>query len=335
MSSNWSLRSRTATKDILTDISSPLHAVSAYRCGQRFPTPLSFAQLHFEKISHTARNMDLTSLTGGRSDYKSCDSARVAFTNRDIQASRREHLKPMHMEGHNKNASEYVKSVVFGGLDGIMTTFAVIAAAAGSNGTFATVLIFGFSNVIADGFSMGFGEYVSGEAERENASAERRREEWEVENSFDLEVDEMVQIYMSRGLSFDDASTIVGIISKDPKLFVDFMMVEELGLLVDLDDYYGPMKQGLAMFASFVLFGSIPLIAYLPRKGQGTDAVFYTSTILTMISLIGLGYLKGHLVGLNKLRSAALMLLNGFITGSVSFLAGHLIEIILREGVSI
>lgn len=44
----------------------------------------------------------------------------------------------------------------------------------------------------------------------------------------------MVQIYMSKGLSYNDATTIVGIISKDPKMFVDFMMVEELGLLFDL-----------------------------------------------------------------------------------------------------
>ncbi|KPA73524.1 putative mitochondrial hypothetical protein [Leptomonas pyrrhocoris] len=269
--------------------------------------------------------------TGG---YKSCDAARVAFRNRDIEASRREHMKPMHQESHSSSATEYVKSVVFGGLDGIMTTFAIIAAAAGSNGNYATVLIFGFSNVIADGFSMGFGEYVSGEAERDNAIMERRREEWEVENSFDLELDEMVQIYMSKGLSFDDAHTIVGIISKDPKMFVDFMMVEELGLLVDLDDAHGPKKQGAVMFVSFLVFGAIPLLAYLPGKGQGTDAVFVVSCVLTAISLIVLGAVKGFLVGFSISRSAALMVLNGAISGLVSFVAGHLIEMALRNEVS-
>lgn len=266
-------------------------------------------------------------------DYKSCDSARAAFRAGDIDASRREHMKPMHKESHNSSASDYIKSVVFGGLDGIMTTFAIIAAAAGSNGNYATVLIFGFSNVIADGFSMGFGEYVSGEAERENAIAERRREEWEVENSFDLELDEMVQIYMAKGLSFDDANTIVGIISKDPKMFVDFMMVEELGLLVDIDDANGPRKQGVVMFFSFLFFGAVPLLAYLPGKGQGTDGVFLLSCALTMISLIVLGSVKGMLVGQSILRSACLMLLNGTISGSVSFVGGYLIEMALSKEV--
>ncbi|KAG5475774.1 hypothetical protein CUR178_03487 [Leishmania enriettii] len=277
----------------------------------------------------TALNVPATENT----DYKSCDAARAAFRAGDVEASRREHMKPMHAESHNSSASEYIKSVVFGGLDGIMTTFAIISAAAGGGGTYATVLIFGFSNVIADGFSMGFGEYVSGEAERENAISERRREEWEVENSFDLEIDEMVQIYMARGLSFDDANTIVAIISKDPKMFVDFMMVEELGLLVDLDDVDGPKKQGAVMFASFALFGSVPLLAYLPGKGEGTDAVFFVSCILTMASLVFLGSVKGYLVGVNMVRSALLMVLNGVISGLVSFLAGHLIEMALSKGV--
>lgn len=268
--------------------------------------------------------------TGG---YKSCDAARAAFRKGDIEASRQEHMKPMHCESHSSSASEYIKSVIFGGLDGIMTTFAIIAAAAGSNGNYATVLIFGFSNVIADGFSMGFGEYVSGEAERDNAVAERRREEWEVENSLDLELDEMVQIYMAKGLSFDDAHTIVGIISKDPKMFVDFMMVEELGLLVDIDDAHGPKKQGAVMFVSFLFFGAVPLLAYLPGKGQGTDIVFLMSCVLTLISLVVLGSVKGFLVGVSITRSAAFMVLNGTISGTVSFVAGHLIEMALSKEV--
>ncbi|GET89664.1 hypothetical protein, conserved [Leishmania tarentolae] len=265
--------------------------------------------------------------------YKSCDAARFAFRAGDVEASRREHRKEMSQECHNSSASEYVKSLVFGGLDGIMTTFAIIAAAAGSGGNKATVLIFGFSNVIADGFSMGFGEYVSGEAERENAISERRREEWEVENSFDLEIDEMVQIYMAKGLSFDDAQTIVGIISKDPKMFVDFMMVEELGLLVDIDDAHSSKKQGVVMFTSFLFFGSLPLLAYIPGNGQGVDFIFFVSCFLTMTSLVFLGSVKGYLVGVSMWRSALLMVLNGAISGTVSFLAGYLIQTALTNGV--
>eukprot|EP00796_Vickermania_ingenoplastis_P008852 gene8852-6232_t len=242
-------------------------------------------------------------------------------------------MKPMHNESHSSSASEYVKSVVFGGMDGILTSFAIIAAAAGSNGNFATVLIFGLSNVLADGFAMGFGEYVSGEAERENAAAERMREEWEVENSLDLEIEEMIQIYMAKGLSREDSTTIVNIISKDHKMFVDFMMIDELGLLVDIEDRSGPRKQGFVMFMSFVIFGMVPLLAYCTGKGQGLDLIFFISCLLTLVSLIVLGAFKGYLVGVSMTWSAAMMALNGAMSGVVSFALGAIIEGFLRAEV--
>eukprot|EP00796_Vickermania_ingenoplastis_P000416 gene416-222_t len=258
--------------------------------------------------------------------------AATAFLHRDVEASRREHMKPMHNESHSSSASEYVKSVVFGGMDGILTSFAIIAAA-GSNGNFATVLIFGLSNVLADGFAMGFGEYVSGEAERENAAAERMREEWEVENSLDLEIEEMIQIYMAKGLSREDSTTIVNIISKDHKMFVDFMMIDELGLLVDIEDRSGPRKQGFVMFMSFVIFGMVPLLAYCTGKGQGLDLIFFISCLLTLVSLIVLGAFKGYLVGVSMTWSAAMMALNGAMSGVVSFALGAIIEGFLRAEV--
>nr|AGN32978.1 hypothetical protein [Trypanosoma rangeli] len=263
-------------------------------------------------------------------DYKSTSRARLAFQKGDVEMSRIEHLKPLpHTEFHSSAVTDYIKSVVFGGLDGIMTTFAIVAAAVGSNSSYTAILVFGFSNVIADGFSMGFGEYVSGEAERENALIERRREEWEVENAFDLEVDEMVQIYEAKGLSHEDATTIVNIISKDPRLFVDFMMMEELGLVLDLSDVHSPKKQGIVMFFSFFLFGIIPLLAYIPGKGKGVDVVFAISCILATVALLVLGSLKGYLTGISMYRSATLMLINGVVSGLVSYSVGMAIESLL------
>ena len=66
-------------------------------------------------------------------------------------------------EQHSAVAGEYVKALVFGGLDGIITTFAVVASAAGADLGTDIVLVMGFSNLLADGVSMGFGEYLSGE----------------------------------------------------------------------------------------------------------------------------------------------------------------------------
>lgn len=68
------------------------------------------------------------------------------------------------------------------GLDGIITTFAVVAGAAGASLSAGIVLILGSANLIADGLAMAFGEFLSGKAEREFHAAERERETWEFEN---------------------------------------------------------------------------------------------------------------------------------------------------------
>jgi VIT1/CCC1 family predicted Fe2+/Mn2+ transporter len=260
-------------------------------------------------------------------ESKSKAKAQEAFAQRDVEASRAEHMKNNNTgEQHSGGASDYVKAIVFGGLDGIMTTFAIIAAAAGAGETWKTILVFGFANVFADAFSMGFGEFTSGNAELDHALRERAREEWEVENSPDLEKQEMVELYQKRGLSKEDSEVIVGVISKDPRIFVDFMMVEELQILIDLDDKYGPLKQAGVMFGSFIFFGLIPLYAYLGGVGKGTDYVFWISTGLTALALLLLGAVKGALTGVFIPLSSAMMLFNGCVSGGVSFGIGVLVE---------
>ena len=56
---------------------------------------------------------------------------------------------------------DYAKSIVYGGMDGIVTTFAVVAGAVGGNLGIKPILILGFSNLLADGFSMAVGDYLS------------------------------------------------------------------------------------------------------------------------------------------------------------------------------
>ena len=64
--------------------------------------------------------------------------------------------------------ARHMRGIVFGGLDGILTTFALLAAVAGSGGTSpALTLVIGISTVLADGLSMGAGEFISAKAEQE------------------------------------------------------------------------------------------------------------------------------------------------------------------------
>jgi len=60
---------------------------------------------------------------------------------------------------------KYVKSIVFGGLDGIITIFSMVAAVAGGGLAAGVVVIMGISNLLGDGLSMGLGDYLSSKAQ--------------------------------------------------------------------------------------------------------------------------------------------------------------------------
>jgi len=82
-----------------------------------------------------------------------------------------------HNETHDA-VGDYVKSMIFGGLDGILTSFAIVAGAAGGGLPVQVVMVLGFSNIFADAFSMGMGEYLSSKAHNEFVMKEKERETW-------------------------------------------------------------------------------------------------------------------------------------------------------------
>ena len=99
-------------------------------------------------------------------------------------------------ETHRKGL-DLIKSVTFGGLDGIITTFAIVAATAGAESLgIGTVILMGLANLIADAISMGMGDWVSETAEIEFQRMEVAREAWEFLNFPDGEIDEMCDIYL-------------------------------------------------------------------------------------------------------------------------------------------
>ena len=282
----------------------------------------------------SGKNPKYGTFTGAAQDPAeqfSRSSAVSAFRSRDIEASRLEHQKARdHSEDHGGESSEYVKAMVFGGLDGMMTTFAIVNANAADGGNWAMALGLGFSNAVADAFSMGFGEFSGGSAEMDHAASERKRLEWGVANNKDVKIKEMTELYIGRGFPREDADEIIRIIAKNENVFVDFMMTDELGILVDLEDPWGPAKQGSVMFLSFIVFGSVPLIPYLSRRGEGIDIVFGMALLVTGIGLMVLGALKGYLTGINMLKSALIMVFNGAVTGTVSFVMSLIINDLLR-----
>jgi vacuolar iron transporter family protein len=146
-------------------------------------------------------------------------------------------MRVIQSDEHHKSEGGLLKPMIFGGLDGILTSFAIVAGAAGGNLSAGVVLILGFSNIFADALAMGVGEFLSSKAENEWILSERRREEWELENYPEGEIKEMVELYMMKGMNREDAETVITTMAKYKDFFVNVMMTQELQLQVPEDDH--------------------------------------------------------------------------------------------------
>ena len=260
---------------------------------------------------------------------RSLEKARQAFKTGNLKESIKVHNKRDASEKH-KSGGNLIKSAVFGGLDGICTVFSIISGGFGSNMTVFVILILSLSTLIGDAIAMSVGDYLGTKSEIEFQKAERKREEWEVINNPEGEKAEMEEIYLGKGIPSEDAKLLVNVFSKNPKIWIDIMMIEELGLF---DTHEIPWKNGLITFISFIIFGFIPLIPYVvdARIHSTTNlSIFGISIGLTVGALFLLGALKSILVGKNFAIAGCETLLMGAISAGTAYLIGLAFEPLMK-----
>lgn len=256
---------------------------------------------------------------------RNLDKAKEAFKKKSVEETIQAHKGDRAPEEHNQEQGQYIKSLIYGGLDGIITTFAVVAGVAGASLSAGIVLILGFANLIADGLSMAIGDYLSTKAENEYKAIERERETWEVEHYPEGEIQEMVEIYMEKGMSEEDAKSVMAIISKYKDAWIDIMMVEELGIV---EDEESPLNNAFVTFFSFSIFGFIPLLAYVLASFIPVlqTQTFALASVLTGLTLFALGALKVRLTEKNWFTSGLEMLIIGGITAAAAYGVGALLS---------
>mmetsp|Transcript_23661 Transcript_23661/g.65688 ORF Transcript_23661/g.65688 Transcript_23661/m.65688 type:complete len:304 (-) Transcript_23661:53-964(-) len=270
-------------------------------------------------------------------------SARLAFESANADASRRYHQKrvrpsPEHdsEEPWHQHAGGLLQPVIFGGLDGILTSFAIVAGAAGGGLSITAVLVLGFSNIFADALSMGVGEFLSSKANNEWILSERKREEWEMENYREGEIQEMIDIYIEKGLSPEDAKVVIETMAKYEDFFVDTMMQQELELQVPEDDHVEQsMKEGFVMFCSFAFFGTAPLLGYtlipwlFPHLER--EVLFRAACLVTGLVLFFLGSIKSNFSRTNWFWSGCETLILGGTCATVAYTIGYFVNQLLDE----
>lgn len=228
------------------------------------------------------------------------------------------------MEKHSK-ALVYIKDIVYGATDGIITTFAIVAGSAGSGLSNKVVLVLGVANLLADGFSMAASNYLGTTSENSLFQEEQKREIEEVETVPNKEKQEVKKVLSDFGFEAEDSEKLTDLISANKKFWVDFMMRYELDLNVPVA---GSAFWGAALtFLSFVFAGSLPLAPFLLFKiGPHT---FAYSVIATGVSLFGVGAARYFLTKVNWFLSGLEMLLIGGVAAVVAYFVGYFISVIV------
>ena len=207
---------------------------------------------------------------------------------------------------------------VLGGVDGVVTTFAVVAGSAGGGLSVTTVIILGLANLVADGFSMGVSNYLSTRSRKQEVAQARADENWQVQTNPEGERQEIRQIFARKGLGGDTLDQVVDAITSDKRVWVDTMMAEELKLS---EISARPERAALFTFVAFVSCGFVPLLPFIAGVGS-FERMFAISTALAAATFFALGIGKGMVLSASPLRSGLQTLLIGSFAAGLAYAMG-------------
>lgn len=209
----------------------------------------------------------------------------------------------------------YLRDWIYGGIDGSVTTFAVVTGVVGANLSPAIIVIMGFANLFADGFSMAASNFLGTKAEHDDIQRLATVEHRHIEMSPEGEREEVRQIFAAKGFDGTDLERVVELITSDRDRWVRTMLTEEYGLPLRARS---PWMAALTTFSAFGLCGLVPLIPYLLGMGN---------SLLISIGLTGgvfvlIGSVKSRWSTASWWRSGLSTLLVGGVAAALAYLAG-------------
>jgi VIT1/CCC1 family predicted Fe2+/Mn2+ transporter len=213
----------------------------------------------------------------------------------------------------------YLRDWVYGGIDGAVTTFAVVAGVVGAGLSAQTVLILGAANLLADGFSMAASNYSGTKTERDDKDRLRAVEERHIDIIPEGELEEVRQIFRAKGFQGSRLENVVEVITADRQRWVDTMLTEEYGLPATLRS---PVKAAASTFLAFLICGFVPLLPFV----IDSSLPVYLSTASTAVVFFIIGSVKSLWSLMPWWRSGLETLTIGIAAAALAFAAGMVVE---------
>lgn len=213
----------------------------------------------------------------------------------------------------------YLRDFVYGGIDGSVTTFAVVAGTMGADLSTRIVLILGAANLIADGFSMAASNFLGTSAERDDHHRLTLIENRHIDIAPEGEREEVRQIYAAKGFRDSELERVVELVTNNRERWVATMLMEEYGLPREIRSAW---TAGAMTFAAFLVCGLVPLLPFIFRA----DKSFYFSTALTGAVFFLIGSVKSRWSTSSWLTSGTVTFLVGGAAAALAFLAGMILK---------
>ena len=222
---------------------------------------------------------------------------------------------------HETRGASVVRPVVFGATDGLVCNLSLIMGVAGAAGEKAnSIVIAGVAGLLAGGFSMAVGEYVSVRSQRELLDYQIELQRHQLHNTPEQEWDILREIYEAKGLSRPEAHLIVSRIMRDPERAIDTFVREEIGL--SAETMGSPIAAGLGSLCAFSLGAFVPLLPFLLLAGA---AAFALSIAGSGLALFAVGLAVSRLTHRKPLWTGVRQAALGGLAAAVTFGVGSLL----------
>ncbi len=227
------------------------------------------------------------------------------------------------MEYNNEHKSErisWIRAVVLGANDGIVSTASLIIAVAASQAAGDNLFTVGMAGLVAGAMSMAAGEYVSVSSQTDIEKAELALEKSHIQQNWTLEVEELANIYHERGVEPQLAKQVAEqLMEKDA---IGSHARDELGI-TDLSQG-NPLQAAVYSALSFSAGASLPVMMIL----LVSQAALMPAVIcISLLSLVVLGSISAHAGGASKTKGALRVLFWGSLAMAVSMGVGSLFDV--------
>jgi vacuolar iron transporter family protein len=217
----------------------------------------------------------------------------------------------------------YLRDWIYGGIDGSVTTLAVVTGVAGAQLSKWIILALGFANLFADGFSMAASNYLGTRAEHDDWRRLEQIENRHIELAPEGEREEVRQIFERKGFEGNDLQRIVELVTADRERWVRTMLTDEYGLPHEVRS---PWIAAISTFTAFLICGLVPLLPYL----FGMKHSLAISVTLTGIVFAAIGSIKSRWSTTSWWHSGLTTLLVGAIAASLAYATGVIVKRLLE-----